>query len=77
MAVWSDNIRIFDSAVACGILSKEDASDLKSAYISIRNEAHRQSLRGSRGLSRTACLCRSAPGNRPLAEDPGIGALCG
>ena len=46
MAAWSDNIRIFDSAVACGILAREDASDLKSAYISIRNEAHRQSLRG-------------------------------
>lgn len=43
---WSDNVRIFDSCVECGLLSSVDASMLKHSYIEIRNLAHRCSLRG-------------------------------
>lgn len=44
MAVWSDNVRIFDSAVACGILSTEDGEELKRCYTSIRNRIHHLNL---------------------------------
>ncbi len=43
---WSDNVRIFDSCVECGILAPETAAALKRAYVDIRNEAHRRNLRG-------------------------------
>lgn len=44
MAVWSDNVRIFDSAVACGILSTEDGEELKRCYTSLRNRIHHLNL---------------------------------
>ncbi len=43
---WSDNVRIFDSCVECGILLPQTASALKQAYINIRNEAHKCRLKG-------------------------------
>ncbi len=42
---WSDNVRIFDSCVECTLMSPEVATSLKQAYIDIRNEAHKCSLR--------------------------------
>ena len=44
MAQWSDNVRIFDAAVACGVLSKEDGEELKRCYTAIRNRIHRLNL---------------------------------
>ncbi len=46
LAKWSDNVRIFDSCVECGLLAPEPASKLKQAYLNIRNLAHRCTLRG-------------------------------
>ncbi len=44
MAVWSDNVRIFDSAVECGILSCDDGEKLKHCYTAIRNRIHHLNL---------------------------------
>ncbi|WGE92336.1 bifunctional [glutamate--ammonia ligase]-adenylyl-L-tyrosine phosphorylase/[glutamate--ammonia-ligase] adenylyltransferase [Actinobacillus genomosp. 1] len=44
MAVWSDNVRIFDSAVECGILSCDDGEKLKHCYTVIRNRIHHLNL---------------------------------
>lgn len=44
MAVWSDNVRIFDSAVECGILSFADGERLKHCYTAIRNRIHHLNL---------------------------------
>lgn len=43
---WSDNVRIIESCVECQLMSPEDASRLKQAYLNIRNKAHHCSLRG-------------------------------
>ncbi|MEG9498336.1 bifunctional [glutamate--ammonia ligase]-adenylyl-L-tyrosine phosphorylase/[glutamate--ammonia-ligase] adenylyltransferase [Mannheimia indoligenes] len=44
MAVWSDNVRIFDSAVECGILSLQESEQLKYCYTSLRNKIHHLNL---------------------------------
>ncbi|MDD0824713.1 bifunctional [glutamate--ammonia ligase]-adenylyl-L-tyrosine phosphorylase/[glutamate--ammonia-ligase] adenylyltransferase [Mannheimia sp. AT1] len=44
MAIWSDNVRIFDSAVECGILTLEDGEELKRCYTSLRNKIHHLNL---------------------------------
>lgn len=44
MAIWSDNVRIFDSAVECGILSLTDGEMLKHCYTAIRNRIHHLNL---------------------------------
>lgn len=44
MAVWSDNVRIFDSAVECGILSLPESEQLKHCYTSLRNKIHHLNL---------------------------------
>lgn len=44
MAVWSDNVRIFDSAVECRILSFADGERLKHCYTAIRNRIHHLNL---------------------------------
>ncbi len=46
MAVWSDNVRIFDSAVACGILTGEQGDTLKQCYTTLRNTLHHLNLQG-------------------------------
>lgn len=43
---WSDNVRIFDSCVECGLLPPEWVSKIKQSYLDIRNLAHRCSLQG-------------------------------
>lgn len=40
MAVWSDNVRIFDSAMACGILRADEGEQLKQIYTALRNRLH-------------------------------------
>ncbi|WGE32707.1 bifunctional [glutamate--ammonia ligase]-adenylyl-L-tyrosine phosphorylase/[glutamate--ammonia-ligase] adenylyltransferase [Actinobacillus genomosp. 2] len=44
IATWSDNVRIFDSAVECGILSFADGERLKHCYTAIRNRIHHLNL---------------------------------
>lgn len=44
MAEWSDNVRIFDSAMELGILSKEDGENLKQCYIQLRTKIHHLNL---------------------------------
>ncbi len=44
MAVWSDNVRIFDSAVECGILSSEQSEQLQHCYTALRNKIHHLNL---------------------------------
>lgn len=44
MAVWSDNVRIFDSAVECGILTEADGEALKRCYTTLRNQIHHLNL---------------------------------
>lgn len=44
MAVWSDNVRIFDSSVECGILSLKESEQLKHCYTSLRNQIHHLNL---------------------------------
>lgn len=46
MAVWSDNVRIFDSAVECAILSEAEGERLKNAYTTLRNQIHHLNLLG-------------------------------
>ena len=44
MVLWSDNVRILDECSRLNILSKEDVTTLKDAYIAIRGYYHRVSL---------------------------------
>lgn len=44
MAVWSDNVRIFESAIACGILTQEQGDKLKACYTGLRNQIHHLNL---------------------------------
>ncbi|MDG6843082.1 bifunctional [glutamate--ammonia ligase]-adenylyl-L-tyrosine phosphorylase/[glutamate--ammonia-ligase] adenylyltransferase [Glaesserella parasuis] len=44
MADWSDNVRIFDSAVACGILTAGEGERLKGCYTGLRDQIHRLNL---------------------------------
>lgn len=44
MAEWSDNVRIFDSAVECGILSFEEGEKIKNCYTALRNKIHHLNL---------------------------------
>lgn len=44
MAVWSDNVRIFESAVAVGILSTEKGERLKNCYTMLRDSVHHLNL---------------------------------
>lgn len=44
MVLWSDNVRILEECARIGVISEEDASDLKAAYIAIRRWYHSLSL---------------------------------
>ncbi|AUI65452.1 MULTISPECIES: bifunctional [glutamate--ammonia ligase]-adenylyl-L-tyrosine phosphorylase/[glutamate--ammonia-ligase] adenylyltransferase [Glaesserella] len=44
MAVWSDNVRIFESAIECGILSQTQGEQLKTCYTTLRNQIHHLNL---------------------------------
>ncbi len=44
MAVWSDNVRIFESSIECGMLSQEQGEGLKDCYIKLRNQIHHLNL---------------------------------
>ena len=45
MAVWSDNIRIFETAQELQILSKTELQQLIQAYITYRNRGHQHTLK--------------------------------
>ena len=63
---WSDNVRIFDECVLCGLLSQEEAKQLKQAYLAIRDMAHRCTLSGQ---------SRIVEGNELVAERGWVSAL--
>lgn len=44
MTVWSDNVRIFDSAIECHILPEADGEALKNCYTTLRNQIHHLNL---------------------------------
>lgn len=44
MAVWSDNVRIFDAAVENEILTKAQGEQLKACYTGLRNRIHHLNL---------------------------------
>ncbi len=44
MVLWSDNVRILEECARLGVISEEDARDLKAAYIAIRRWYHALSL---------------------------------
>lgn len=49
MAIWSDNVRIFESATHCGILKPEVGEQLKSCYIRLRERQHQLNLLNQTG----------------------------
>lgn len=51
MAVWSDNVRIFDSAIAYGILGEQQGEKLKNCYTAMRNRIHHLNL-----LNQDSCV---------------------
>ncbi|MDP8034324.1 bifunctional [glutamate--ammonia ligase]-adenylyl-L-tyrosine phosphorylase/[glutamate--ammonia-ligase] adenylyltransferase [Pasteurella atlantica] len=50
MAVWSDNVRIFDTAMECDILTTEQGERLKECYTTLRNQIHHLNLQGKNSL---------------------------
>ncbi|MDP0203850.1 bifunctional [glutamate--ammonia ligase]-adenylyl-L-tyrosine phosphorylase/[glutamate--ammonia-ligase] adenylyltransferase [Glaesserella parasuis] len=44
MADWSDNVRIFERAVDCGILTADEGERLKGCYTGLRDQIHRLNL---------------------------------
>ncbi len=50
MAIWSDNVRIFDAAMACHILTSEQGNEMKRCYTSIRNRIHHLNLLRSESI---------------------------
>lgn len=46
LAVWSDNVRIFDVMAESAVISKQDGEKLKRAYVDLRNQIHHLNLLG-------------------------------
>jgi len=46
MSVWTDNVRILETAAKTGIISEETSLRLKQAYLSFRIEVHKRDLLG-------------------------------
>ncbi|WP_157394779.1 bifunctional [glutamate--ammonia ligase]-adenylyl-L-tyrosine phosphorylase/[glutamate--ammonia-ligase] adenylyltransferase [Ursidibacter arcticus] len=44
MTDWSDNVRIFERSVECGILTDTQGETLKHCYITLRNQIHHLNL---------------------------------
>lgn len=59
LARWSDNVRIFDTLAALALLPQQEAHRLTQAYITLRDELHRQALQAQPGV---------APADRFAAE---------
>lgn len=57
MAVWSDNVRIFETAVTSGILSAAEGAELIRIYTSLRNQIHHLNLiEQDSTISATECV---------------------
>ncbi|OOR98620.1 bifunctional glutamine synthetase adenylyltransferase/deadenyltransferase [Haemophilus paracuniculus] len=54
MAIWSDNVRIFDSSAECGILPPATADTLKHCYTTLRNQIHHLNLLGQDSVVESA-----------------------
>lgn len=50
MAVWSDNVRIFETAIEYGILDVEKGKQLKRCYTTLRNKVHHLNLLGKESV---------------------------
>lgn len=46
MAVWTDNVRILETASKTGIISENDALEMKRIYLAYRTEVHKRDLLG-------------------------------
>jgi glutamate-ammonia-ligase adenylyltransferase len=44
MTVWSDNVRILETAGRLGLIAPETADNLRAAYLALRAEWHRSVL---------------------------------
>lgn len=44
MAIFSDNVRIFDNAIECDIVTKREGEKLKNCYTTLRNKIHHLNL---------------------------------
>ncbi|MFM2486521.1 bifunctional [glutamate--ammonia ligase]-adenylyl-L-tyrosine phosphorylase/[glutamate--ammonia-ligase] adenylyltransferase [Celerinatantimonas yamalensis] len=47
---WPDNVRIFEQAQTCGLLTDTQAKQLTETYLALRNESHRQALQAHREM---------------------------
>lgn len=50
LAIWSDNVRIFEMAYKLGVWERERCQFLNDAYLAIRKQAHIQALQGKNVL---------------------------
>lgn len=50
LAIWSDNVRIFEELAASGLLQPEQAQEITAAYLALRNEIHRHALQDDANL---------------------------
>ena len=46
LAVWTDNVRILETAAKAGIITEETSLRLKQIYLSYRSEVHKRDLLG-------------------------------
>jgi glutamate-ammonia-ligase adenylyltransferase len=44
LALWTDNVRILETAAAVGVLAADEAKALTAAYLALRTEGHRAVL---------------------------------
>ncbi|MBF0784319.1 bifunctional [glutamate--ammonia ligase]-adenylyl-L-tyrosine phosphorylase/[glutamate--ammonia-ligase] adenylyltransferase [Muribacter muris] len=58
MAVWSDNVRIFDSAIEAGIIDEPQGQALKACYTDLRNQIHHLNLLNQPSCVDAAQFCR-------------------
>ncbi len=50
MAIWSDNVRIFDIAIECDIVTKNKGEQLKNCYTTLRNKIHHLNLKAQKSI---------------------------
>lgn len=58
MAVWSDNVRIFDSAIEACIIREEQGQALKACYTRLRNQIHHLNLLNQPSVVAAEAFCR-------------------
>ncbi len=56
LAIWSDNVRIFEQLAASGLLQPEQAQEITAAYLALRNETHRRALQDDANVVDAGCF---------------------